>query len=163
MLTTGLCFAQSNVEHLTSTPTISVHRDRRCTLARRVCKKVKRGAETYTNFFDRLARGILRYKSRLLCMDANMALFCVVPELRARGVMASMAAFFLSTRTMTIRLKSTPSASTSLDVGCFRRRLRRRPHHHSIAVFRRHCGHFCSSQPGQIPLQPSAVAETVPR
>ena len=28
-------------------------------------------------------------------MDANMALFCVAPELRATGVMASMAAFFL--------------------------------------------------------------------
>ena len=27
-------------------------------------------------------------------MDANMALWCVVPELRARGLMASMVSFF---------------------------------------------------------------------
>ena len=50
----------------------------------------------YRNFFDRLARGILEYKSRVLCLDASMALICVAPELRARGFMVSMAAFFLA-------------------------------------------------------------------
>ena len=58
----------------------------------------KGGATTYTNFWDRLAEVIVHYKSRVLCMDANMALFCVAPELRARGVMASMAAFSFPAR-----------------------------------------------------------------
>ena len=48
----------------------------------------------YKSFFDRLAEGIMQYKSRVLCLDASMALICVAPELRARGVMVSMAALF---------------------------------------------------------------------
>ena len=52
------------------------------------------GGTHYNTFFDELGHGIVRYKSRVLCMDANMALWCVVPELRARGFMVSMAAFF---------------------------------------------------------------------
>ena len=41
-----------------------------------------------------MAAGIVGYTSRVLCMDANMALWTVVPELRARGFMASMAGLF---------------------------------------------------------------------
>ena len=52
------------------------------------------GRRPYTAFFDKLAEGIIRYTSRVLCLDASMALICVAPELRARGVMVSMAAFF---------------------------------------------------------------------
>ena len=43
--------------------------------------------------FDKLAEGVVKFSSRVLCIDANMALWCVVPELRARGLMISMAAF----------------------------------------------------------------------
>ena len=52
------------------------------------------GSERYKAFWDKLAQVIVTYKSRVLGMDANMALWCVVPELRARGIMVSMAAFF---------------------------------------------------------------------
>ena len=59
------------------------------------------GSERYKAFWDKLAQVIVTYKSRVLGIDANMALWCVVPELRARGLMVSMAAFFPSTRTKT--------------------------------------------------------------
>ena len=57
-------------------------------------KSNKEHGATYKSFFDRLATGIMQHKSRVLCLDASMALICVAPELRARGVMVSMAAFF---------------------------------------------------------------------
>ena len=47
----------------------------------------------YKAFWDKLAQGILMCYSRVLCMDASTALWCVVPELRARGFMVSMAGF----------------------------------------------------------------------
>ena len=79
------------------------------------CKRNTTRGMTYQAFWDKLAEGIVKYCSRVLCIDANMALWCVAPELRARGVMISMAGLFLSTRMMTMRLKWTPSASSSLD------------------------------------------------
>ena len=41
-----------------------------------------------------MAQGIVEYKSRVLCIDSNMALWCVVPELRASGFMVVMAACY---------------------------------------------------------------------
>ena len=48
-------------------------------------KSNKWGGTQFKPFFDLLARGIVECYSRVLCMDANMALWVVVPELRARG------------------------------------------------------------------------------
>ena len=57
--------------------------------------KTNTGSAThYKGFFDTLARGIVQYKQRVLCMDANMALWAVVPELRARGFLVTMVSFF---------------------------------------------------------------------
>ena len=60
----------------------------------RANQKNNRGGTTYKAFSDKLAQGIVEYKSRVFCIDANMALWCVVPELRARGVMVVTAAFY---------------------------------------------------------------------
>ena len=68
-----------------------------CTDARWLCEKTNtRSAKHYKDLFDLLARGIFQYQQRLLCMDASMALWAVVPELRARGFLVTMVSFFPS-------------------------------------------------------------------
>ena len=52
------------------------------------------GGSHYKRFWDELVEGIVGFSSRVLCIDASLALWCVAPELRARGLMISMAAFF---------------------------------------------------------------------
>ena len=54
----------------------------------------KRGNELRTLFWDSLARGIVHYKTRILCIDANMALTMVAIELRARGFCITLVAWF---------------------------------------------------------------------
>ena len=56
------------------------------------------GETLYSQFCDMLGRGILEYRSHVLCMDADTALWTVVPELRARGFMVSMSGFSLLSR-----------------------------------------------------------------
>ena len=48
----------------------------------------------YKRFFDVLAHDIMDFKVRFLGIDASMALYMVVPELRARAVLISLAALF---------------------------------------------------------------------
>ena len=45
-------------------------------------------------FFDKLARACIAYEVRILCLDANMALFQIVPEMRVRGFQINLAAWF---------------------------------------------------------------------
>ena len=53
----------------------------------------ERGANCREEFWDRLAIGILEYKTRFLCIDANVALPSVAIELRARGLCITLVAF----------------------------------------------------------------------
>ena len=55
-------------------------------------KDTKGGALHHNDFWNTLARAIYTYGSRFLCIDANMALWLVVPELRSRGIQISMVA-----------------------------------------------------------------------
>ena len=45
-------------------------------------------------FWDVLAAFLVKCGCRYLCGDFNMALFCVVPELRARGFQINLAAWY---------------------------------------------------------------------
>ena len=54
----------------------------------------ERGNELRQIFWDNLARGIVNYKTRILCIDADRALPIVAPELRARGISIFLASFF---------------------------------------------------------------------
>ena len=56
-------------------------------------KDVKEGAAASKKFWDTLAIYLVEFGARFLCGDFNMALFCVVPELRARGFQIYMAAW----------------------------------------------------------------------
>ena len=53
----------------------------------------ERGANCREDFWDRLAIGILEFKTRFLCIDANVALPSVAIELRARGLCITLVAF----------------------------------------------------------------------
>ena len=52
------------------------------------------GAKAYKQFWDVLARYLAEFCPSFLCGDFNMALFCVVPELRARGFQINLAAWY---------------------------------------------------------------------
>ena len=57
-------------------------------------KEVKDPGRQLLDFWDELATYIVKYGVRVLGGDFNMALFCVVPELRARGVAINLAAWY---------------------------------------------------------------------
>ena len=52
------------------------------------------GGQSYKRFWDLLARYLAEFRPRILCGDFNMALFLVVPELRARGFQINLAAWY---------------------------------------------------------------------
>ena len=52
------------------------------------------GGQAYSRFWDSLARHLVTFGPRVLCGDFNMALFAVVPELRARGFQINLAAWY---------------------------------------------------------------------
>ena len=52
------------------------------------------GSAAYKRFWDLLARYLVEFRPSFLCGDFNMALFCVVPELRARGFAVNVAAWY---------------------------------------------------------------------
>ena len=55
---------------------------------------VNKGASAYCSFWDDLAKYLVCHRCRYLCGDFNMALFSVVPEMRARGFQINMAAWY---------------------------------------------------------------------
>ena len=57
-------------------------------------KELHSGSEQYKRFWDTLARYLAQFRPRVLCGDFNMALFLVVPELRARGFQINLAAWY---------------------------------------------------------------------
>ena len=57
-------------------------------------KELHAGGESYKHFWDVLARYLAEFRPRILCGDFNMALFLVVPELRARGFQINLAAWY---------------------------------------------------------------------
>ena len=52
------------------------------------------GGAAYKRFWDVLARHLAEFRPAVLCGDFNMALFAVVPELRARGFQINLAAWY---------------------------------------------------------------------
>ena len=56
-------------------------------------KEVAQGSAALARFRDDLARILVTWRVRVLAGDFNMALWQVVPELRARGLCANMAAW----------------------------------------------------------------------
>ena len=57
-------------------------------------KAIKNAAHRVRDLWDVIAAAILRHKVRLLVGDFNMALWCVIPELRARGFQANLLAWY---------------------------------------------------------------------
>ena len=51
------------------------------------------GRVHYKQLFDHLAEGIVKFGGRFLGVDAHMSLWTVVPQMRARGVQISLAAW----------------------------------------------------------------------
>ena len=52
------------------------------------------GSTKYKDFWDDLAKYLVYFQVRYLCGNFNEALFCVVPELRARGFQINIAAWY---------------------------------------------------------------------
>ena len=57
-------------------------------------KGVSDGANSLKKFWDELVAYIIRFRARVLAGDFNMALWEVIPELRARGVHVHLAAWY---------------------------------------------------------------------
>ena len=57
-------------------------------------KDLEQGSRACKRFWDLLASYLVSFGPRYLCGDFNMALFCVVPELRARGFQINLAAWY---------------------------------------------------------------------
>ena len=55
---------------------------------------VSGGSTSRKLFWDELAQHIVEFGARFLCGDFNMALFSVIPELRARGFQINLAAWY---------------------------------------------------------------------
>ena len=70
-------------------PVASVHMH-----SRTAKKDTNKGKKVYKTFWDLLARYILQYGVRIMAGDFNMSLFCVIPELRARGFQINLAAWY---------------------------------------------------------------------
>ena len=52
------------------------------------------GWTTIKNFWDEVAENIVKFRVRILVGDWNMQLFCVILELRARGIHINLAAWY---------------------------------------------------------------------
>ena len=57
-------------------------------------KEVSNPAAALSGFWDELVEAIVEFRVRIMAGDFNMALWQVVPELRARGVQANLAAWY---------------------------------------------------------------------
>ena len=57
-------------------------------------RDLRSGGQAYRRFWDSLARYLVKFAPRFLCGDFNMALFAVIPELRARGFQINLAAWY---------------------------------------------------------------------
>lgn len=57
-------------------------------------KDVADGAKSLHGFWDEMAQAIVDYRVRVVGGDFNMAFWQVVPELRARGIQANLAAWY---------------------------------------------------------------------
>ena len=57
-------------------------------------RELQSGAAAYKRFWDLLATYMAEFRPSLLCGDFNMALFAVIPELRARGFQISLCAWY---------------------------------------------------------------------
>ena len=53
-------------------------------------RELKGGGEAYRHFWDTLATYLVKFGPRYMTGDFNMALFAVVPELRARGFQSNL-------------------------------------------------------------------------
>ena len=69
---------------------VVAHMDNLC-----ATKETNEGATHHNDFWNTLAGAIHKYNGRFLSIDANMALWLVVPELRSRGIQISMVANYL--------------------------------------------------------------------
>ena len=67
----------------------------------------KNWATQWVRLWDEIATRIVEFKVRILVGDFNMALFRVVPELRARGVPANLGATYM--------WKNLPSSEVRID------------------------------------------------
>ena len=56
--------------------------------------KIKRADEAIKQFWDEIAGHIVEFRVRILAGDWNMQFFCVIPELRARGIHINLAAWY---------------------------------------------------------------------
>ena len=57
-------------------------------------REVSDGGRTLKKFWDEVPQHIMKFRVRVLTGDFNMALWQVVPELRARGLQANLAAWY---------------------------------------------------------------------
>ena len=57
-------------------------------------KEVKNAIVEFNEFFDKLAEDCNMYEARILALDANMALFQIIPEMRSRGFHINLAAWY---------------------------------------------------------------------
>jgi len=57
-------------------------------------RDLNKGGAAYKRFWDLLATYMATYRPSHLCGDFNMALFAVIPELRARGFQINLAAWY---------------------------------------------------------------------
>ena len=73
-------------------------------------RALEEGSGAYHDFFDQLAKHLAYYEPRFLCGVFHKAVFCVVPELRARGFIVSVAAWQCWQNTSVERLTVDDSA-----------------------------------------------------
>ena len=57
-------------------------------------EEVSDGANSLNQFWDDLVAYIIAHRGRLLVGDVSMALWQVIPELRARGLQVNLAAWY---------------------------------------------------------------------
>ena len=57
-------------------------------------RDIQAGGAAYKRFWDLLAKYMAEFRPNFLCGDFNMALFSVIPELRARGFQINLAAWY---------------------------------------------------------------------
>lgn len=57
-------------------------------------KGVANASASFAGFWNEVADAIIEFRVRILVGDFNMALWCVVPELRARGLQVNLAAWY---------------------------------------------------------------------
>ena len=72
--------------------------------------------ENFNKFMNALADDLSRYECRLLTTDANMALYRIIPEMRARGFQISLAAWYSLAKKLPGGMEQTVSDSTAIFV-----------------------------------------------